>query len=152
MIGNLRAVDETERKVLLIDDSWVLLEGLREALTQAGYRVRLAADGASAHQHLAWAELVVVDFHMPHETGAQLLPKLKADLPRDATVAFYLYTSDPDVARKYADYGFDGGFLKKGDTAALLPQLEAAFRTIKLRQLASSLRKNRITSSKPPGR
>lgn len=140
---------DADRKILVVDDSWVLLEGLREALTQAGFRVRVAADGISALQHLPWAELVIVDFHMPHESGGVLLPKLRAAIPAGATCAFYLYTSDADIARKYGEYGFDGGFFKKGDTAALIPQLEAAFRTIKLHQLAQSLRKNRV-GSKPP--
>ena len=142
-------MDESNKNILIIDDSWVVLEAMRMALGGAGYQVRLASNEATAFKHVPWAELVIVDFHMPDADGATLLPRLKSHVREDATCFFYLYTSDADVARTYGKLGFEGGFLKKGDAAALLPQVEAAFRTIKLRQLAKSLRNSR-TGSKPP--
>lgn len=143
------SVEESSKNVLIIDDSWVVLEGLRMTLAGAGYQVRLASNEATAFKHVPWAELVIVDFHMPEADGAALLPRLKSHVREKATCFFYLCTSDAEIARTYAKLGFEGGFLKKGDGAALLPQVEAAFRTIKLRQLAASLRSSR-TGSKPP--
>jgi DNA-binding NarL/FixJ family response regulator len=98
----------------------------------------------------AWAELVIVDFHMPSIDGAALLPALKDAASSESPCFFYMYTSDPEVARKYDTYGFDGGFLRKGDEKALGPQVEAAFRTIHLRKLAGSLRAGRSHTSTPP--
>ena len=60
-----------------------------------------------------------------------------------AECLFYLYTSDADVAPRYADHGFDGSFLKKGDERALVPQVDAVFRTIKMRKLAARMRHQR---------
>jgi DNA-binding NarL/FixJ family response regulator len=142
---------EGERgKVLVIDDSWVILESVRMALTAAGYDVRLTTEGEAATKYLTWAELVIIDFHMPGVDGASLLPALKAAVPPGATCLFYLYTSDTQVARMYEAYGFDGGFLKKGDASALPAQIDAAFRTIKLRKLATQLKRTKSGSSKPP--
>ncbi len=138
---------ESNKNILIIDDSWVVLEALRTALASAGYQVRLASSESTALRHIPWAELVIVDFHMPETDGATLLPRLKSHVLSDATCFFYLYTSDAEIARTYGNLGFEGGFLKKGDPSALLPQVDAAFRTIKLRQLATTLRNSR--SSKP---
>lgn len=137
-------------KILIIDDSWVVLESVRASLVASGYTVRVTTEAEAAVKMTSWAELVIVDFHMPAIDGAALLPSLRAAVGGESTCFFYLYTSDPDVARKYEAYGFDGGFLRKGDGKALGPQVEAAFRTIHLRKLAGSLRAGRTSTSKPP--
>lgn len=136
-------------KILVIDDSWVVLEAVRASLVAAGFTLRVTAEPESATKMVEWAELVIVDFHMPSTDGAALLRLLRAAAKDGETRLFYLYTSDADVARRYEAHGFDGGFLRKGDEAALVPQVEAALRTIKLRKLAQSLR-TRNNSSKPP--
>ena len=148
-----RTSDAERGKVLVIDDSWVLLESIRLALTSGGYEVRATADVESAAKHMSWAELVIIDFHMPDADGASVLRLLRREVPPEATCLFYLYTSDANVARGYEALGFDGGFLRKGDATALPPQVDAAFRTIKLKKLASTLRKTKTPgSSKPPHR
>lgn len=131
--------------ILIIDDSWVVLDRLRAALSAKGYSVRVAAQPGEAARHVSWAELCVVDFHMPGLDGAQLLPMLRS-ATKDSGCMFYLYTNDNDVGRRYDALGFEGAFLKKGDEDALLPQVEAAFRTIKLKKLAGSLRDKRRES------
>jgi CheY-like chemotaxis protein len=137
-------------KILVIDDSWVVLEAVRSGLVATGYGVRVTTEPHAAAKMASWAELVIVDFHMPGIDGARLLPSLKKGVAGDGTCLFYLYTSDADVARKYEAFGFDGGFLRKGDERALIPQVDAAFRTIKLRKLAGTLRSGRTNTSKPP--
>lgn len=137
------------KKVLVIDDSWVVLESVRAALVAAGYTVRVSSEPDAAAKMAAWADLVIVDFHMPGVDGATLLPTLRMHARDAAPRLYYLYTSDAEVARKYETFGFDGGFLRKGEEKALVPQVDAAFRTIKLRKLAHSL-KERNSSIKPP--
>lgn len=83
---------------------------------------------------------------MPGADGAQVLPELRRAMPYGQVTLFYLFTSDPEVARRYDDLGFDGGFLRKGEQRWLLSQVAAAFRTIKMRQLANSLRARRMSS------
>lgn len=145
---------ETDKlgRVLVIDDSWVVLEKVRLALAGAGYDVRVAIDADAAVAGVPWAELAIVDFHMPAVDGGTLLPRLKAARSSTEPCQFYLYTSDAEVARTYQALGFDGGLLRKGDLDVLLPQVAAAFRTIKLKKLASSLRSTRKAGSSPPGK
>ena len=57
-------------KILIIDDSWVVLESVRGALVAAGYTVRVTTEAEAAVKMTSWAELVVVDFHMPSVDGA----------------------------------------------------------------------------------
>ncbi len=133
-------MDGDQGKILLVDDSWSVLERLRASLSPKGYSIRLATTPSEATKLTTWAELVVVDFHMPGMDGGKLLPLLRTGAPK---ALFYLYTSDGDVGRTFDTLGFDGAFLRKGDDLALMPQIDAAFRTIKLRTLAAQLRSTR---------
>lgn len=135
-------------RVLVLDDSPVVRERVRADLAAHGYQVVTAADGAAALQHIHGIELVVVDFHMPGADGGQVLPVLRRAVPIGQVTLFYLFTSDPEVARRYDELGFDGGFLRKGELRWLLTQVAAAFRTIKMRQLANELRAHRAGSSR----
>jgi hypothetical protein len=82
---------------------------------------------------------------MPGVNGEAMVRALRGALgAADADAcAFYLYTSDPTVAPKFASLGFDGSFLKRGDGDMLAGQVDAAFRTIKMRRLAQEMRKQR---------
>ncbi len=130
-------------RILIIDDSWVMLDGARAALAAGGYNVRLASELEVARRHVATTDLCIVDFHMPGIDGALMVKSLRIDLPADSHCAFYLYTSDPEIARSFGSRGFDGAFLKKGDPAQLATQVDAVFRTIRMRQLAAELKKKR---------
>jgi CheY-like chemotaxis protein len=116
-------------KILVIDDSDVVLTRLRTALVEAGYEVVTTSQTVGAARHLRSCQLVIVDYHMPGLNGGNVLASLKAavvdqkDLP-----LFYLYTTDTRVADTHHDLGFDGCFAKKGDYAALVPQVQAVFR------------------------
>jgi len=68
---------------------------------------------------------------------------LRRAQPVGGVCLFYLYTSDRDEAARYQSHGFDGAFLKKGDEAALVPQVEAVFRTVQMRRLTERIRKGR---------
>jgi DNA-binding response OmpR family regulator len=130
-------------KIVVVDDSWLILEQIRLSLSARGYDVRTTTSADMATRLVRTAELAIIDFHMPGLSGTELVRMLRKDLPTDCTCTFYLYTTDRDQAARYAEHGFDGAFLKKGDEAALVPQVEAVFRTVKLRRLAAEMRKNR---------
>jgi phosphoserine phosphatase RsbU/P len=69
--------------VLLVDDDVLARHCLREVLTDSGYRVLEAADGAEATRVLMHTrpDAVLLDLVMPHLSGVELLGELKA---RDA--------------------------------------------------------------------
>jgi len=131
--------------IVVVDDSWLILERIRDSLRNAGYEVHITTSPATASGYVRNADLVIVDFHMPQMNGAAAVQHLREGLPGGQRCEFYLYTSDRDVATRYQEHGFDGAFLKKGDESALMPQVAAVFRTIKMRKLAAELRRNRGT-------
>jgi hypothetical protein len=52
----------------------------------------------------------------------------------------YLYTSDEEATRQHRAMGFDGCFTDKGDMRALLEQVDAVFRLLQMRGIASRIR------------
>jgi hypothetical protein len=71
-----------------------------------------------------------------------MLRSLKDSHPHGPCL-YYLYTSDRAVATRYEQLGFDGAFLRKGEEEALVSQVGAVFRTIRMRKLARKLRNER---------
>jgi hypothetical protein len=65
--------------------------------------------------------------------GSEVLRSLRAACRAGEAPAFYLYTTDEGIAVSYRSYGFDGALSQKGDYPALLRQLSAAFRILRLR-------------------
>lgn len=140
---SLRPGGETEGRIVVVDDSWTILEQIRACLAQRGYDVRTTTSPDVAVRLLRGADLTIIDFHMPGLNGTELVQMLRRAQPSEATCLFYLYTSDRDEAARYLSHGFDGAFLKKGDEAALVPQVEAVFRTVRMRRLTDRIRKGR---------
>lgn len=129
-------------EIVVVDDSYLILERIRERLSAEGYRVRTTTGQTVATKLVESADLAIIDFHMPGVDGAEMLRSLKASHPHGACL-YYLYTSDREVATRYQLLGFDGAFLRKGEEAALVPQVGAVFRTIRMRKLAEKLRSER---------
>ena len=127
----------------MVDDSWIILEQIRLCLSARGYDVRTTTSADMAVRLVKTADLAIVDFHMPGLNGTELVNMLRQGQPEGAHCTFYLYTTDRDEAARYREHGFDGAFLKKGDEAALVPQVEAVFRTVKMRKLADEMKKQR---------
>jgi CheY-like chemotaxis protein len=126
-----------QQRILIIDDSEVVLSRLKERLLEAGYDVITTTQTVGAARYLLRCDLVILDYHMPGIDGAQVLTSLQA-ATRNSTnpPIFYLYTSDQQVAQQYKDLGFDGSFTQKGDDEALVAQVSAAFRIARLRRLS----------------
>jgi CheY-like chemotaxis protein len=132
--------------ILVIDDSELLLSNVRAVLEPAGYEVVTTTRTVGTGRHLLTSNLVVLDLHMPGLDGNAVLASLRAALPAGATPPFfYLYTTDEAAAKEWQKHGFDGCLTQKGNDAALLAQVNAAFRMIRLRRLAHK-------STPPPAR
>jgi DNA-binding NarL/FixJ family response regulator len=129
-------------EIVVVDDSYLILDRIRERLTSEGYNVRTTMGQSAALKLVEFADLAIIDFHMPGIDGAEMLRSLKTSHPHGPCL-YYLYTSDREVATRYQQLGFDGAFLRKGEEAALVPQVGAVFRTIRMRKLAQKLRSER---------
>jgi two-component system chemotaxis sensor kinase CheA len=123
------AVPEVSRKRILVADDSVTTRTLEKAiLEEAGYEVRLAADG-----HQAWRileeeqiDLVVADVEMPGMDGFTLTETLRhsAPLRRIPVVLVTSLSSDKDRARGL-EVGADAYLVKSGfDRSGLLAAVD----------------------------
>lgn len=123
-------------KVVYIDDSQAVLAAVRDALKAAGYEIIVTETAEEAAPHCEGADVVVIDFNMPGTDGAEALTKIKASLGTRANdPRYYLYTDDVKAGVGFKEHGFDGLFIMKGDNDALVKQMDAVARTIKLQKL-----------------
>ena len=70
-------------KILIIDDNDKFREVLREALTQAGYKVLEASNGSDGIDlyRREYPDLVITDVIMPAKSGTQVIFELEKDFP-----------------------------------------------------------------------
>ena len=78
---NLRNIEETKTRLLLVDDSRTIQVRYKKLLEEAGYEVVLADDAEQGFDKAInnQFELAIIDYFMPGDTGAQLCAKLQAD-------------------------------------------------------------------------
>lgn len=75
--------------ILLVDDDSLVLDALQIAMTEAGFEVRTARDGAEALKQVAACRpvAVVTDIIMPGIEGIETILELKAQFPQVRVVA-----------------------------------------------------------------
>jgi serine/threonine-protein kinase len=129
---------KARRKILVIDDSETVLDRLGAALRTAGYDVVTTARTVGTARHIAGCDLAILDYHMPGIDGAEVLASLRAAAAASASAReclFFLYTSDPEIAQRHKELGFDGVFTRKGDDEALARQVRAVLQTLDVRAI-----------------
>jgi two-component system response regulator QseB len=113
-------------RLLLAEDDPVLSSGLHSALTQAGYRVDLFADGNDAQQalELEHYDLLVLDLGLPGRDGNAILKSLQRR--KQAVPVLVLTARDSvDDRVKSLDLGADDYLVKPFDLDELLARLRA---------------------------
>ena len=117
------------RKILIIDDSEVLLARMKRVLILEGYEVVATTQIVGNARYLPTCDLVLIDYHMPGLNGSSVVASLReVAVAAKSRCPFYMYTSDPTIARSWRELGFDGAFGQKGDDAELVRQTRALFR------------------------
>jgi YesN/AraC family two-component response regulator len=99
--------------IIVVDDEEIMREVLFDQLTEKGYDVRSAANGAEAwelFQHQA-SEILMTDLEMPRMTGQELIEKVKMHSPTTVAIALTGYGT-LESARKLIDLGCNEYLLK----------------------------------------
>ncbi len=106
---------ERKRKILVADDSELVLRMATDLLTEAGYSVITAADGATALHRIQeeHPDMVVLDLLMPRLTGFDVLREVKKmDRVRDTPVLVMSGVYKEDVVSHLGQMGA-AGFMDK---------------------------------------
>jgi CheY-like chemotaxis protein len=105
----------TRRSVLVVEDNEDIRDAVAESLEDAGYGVRVAANGAIAMNALRESSdlpcLILLDLMMPVMDGAQFLQEMRRD-PRLSVLPVVLVTADGSAVTKATALGTHGGLRK----------------------------------------
>jgi PAS domain S-box-containing protein len=128
--------------IILIDDDLVTLELVNHLLTEVGYRVFRAKNGADGlalvRQHRP--ELVLLDVGLPDQSGIDVCRQIKADLSLHHTLVMHLsasHTTEADMKKGLAG-GADAYFTLPFKKEQLLARVDSLVRIARLERALSS--------------
>ena len=117
--------------ILVVDDEPAICEMISTSLELAGFKVKLSANGALAHQMIVndRPDLVLLDWMMPMMSGIELTKKLKRD-DRTADIPVILLTArgDEDDRISGLDAGADDYVVKPFSPRELVARIRAVLR------------------------
>ena len=89
---------------LIIEDDEDLSIIFSEALSAAGFETEIVRDGAAAKERIAALEptVIILDMHLPHVSGADLLKQIRADT-RLTTTRVVVATGDARMGEALRD-------------------------------------------------
>jgi signal transduction histidine kinase/DNA-binding response OmpR family regulator len=100
-------------RILVVDDSWEVLEYFREYSRQTGIHCETASDGVEAYKLMENAEaspfdLIFVDWRMPNMNGIELCEKIKSRFGKKVVVVMISAAEWETVADDAKRAGIDG--------------------------------------------
>jgi DNA-binding NtrC family response regulator len=119
-------------KILIVEDEFNTRAGLSERLTEEGYEVEAAEDGAAALEKIDLSiDLLLSDLRLPDVSGIHLSKKLKQMYPGLLTIIMTAYTS-PDFYQEAQNAGVFGWLNKPIDLELLLSIIGEALEPLNL--------------------
>ncbi|MBS1149560.1 MAG: response regulator receiver modulated CheB methylesterase [Myxococcaceae bacterium] len=120
------AVARTKKRILIVDDSPLLLEAGRLALEAAGYEVRTLENPLMVAMLLRKnpVDLVLLDVNMPAVQGPQVVTSLRAHGLNSTPVILYSDLDEKLLSTKAAECGATGWLRKTGDEHALIRAID----------------------------
>ncbi len=133
MVDVLRALERVKPSgiVLVVDDDEDLVEGLSWSLTNAGYTVLLARDGAQAVERARGGNIdcLVLDLKLPVLSGLEVYLKLKQEGLTIPTVIVTGYAmEEADTIDRLRDLCVTGCLVKPVEPEALPQSIEMAMK------------------------
>ncbi|MGH9574213.1 MAG: response regulator [Candidatus Acidiferrales bacterium] len=129
---NQRGHVESARPVLVVEDDTATREFIVELLSERGYVVSTAADGAEARTRVAASlpDLVILDLSLPGVSGLQLLAEWRVDFRTVDLPVFVLTSKDLTVEEQNYIRANTGALFQKHERwqEALIRQLQRAVR------------------------
>jgi DNA-binding response OmpR family regulator len=119
---------EMKKRVLVVDDSEIVLEKVCEALVSGGYEVITALSAAAADTYIygdSRPDIIILDVMMPMLDGDKKAKLLKADdLTRDIPVLLLSSKNETELAILAHEAGADGFIRKPFTFRELLEKIE----------------------------
>jgi two-component system chemotaxis response regulator CheY len=103
-----------QEQVMIVDDSAIVRQQVGKALTQAGFQVIHATDGADALEKLEKSpevKLVVCDVNMPRMNGIEFLQSLSRD-GKQVKVVMLTTEGQPTLIETAKSYGAKAWIVK----------------------------------------
>ena len=106
----------TEKKrVLIMDDSAIILEAVRDALVDVGLDVETAADLAEFERHCAGdIDLILIDVQMPEAFGDDVAMLLRQKRRLQTKIFLLSSLADDELRDRAAEAEIDGYISKRG--------------------------------------
>lgn len=113
--------------ILLVEDDLNTRIGLQEILTEEGYQVESAEDGATAIDKMksGLVDLLLSDLRLPDISGLKLHEKVKQWNPNSTTIIMTAHCS-PDSQLQARELGVFSWFTKPLNIEALLSTIKKA--------------------------
>lgn len=122
-----------KKRVLVVDDSDIVLAMASEALVSGGYEVLSAVSAAVADTYIYGdlrPDIIILDVMMPMLDGDKKAKILKADdLVRDIPILLLSSKSEEELVRLAAESGADGYIRKPFTFRELIEKIEVALNT-----------------------
>lgn len=117
------------RKILLIDDSQLILEVTRAALEGAGYQVATAMtlEAFEEHRRREQPDLIIVDIQMPEIFGDDLASTLRGAYGEPAPIVLLSSLDDEELERRAQESGARAWVTKRAGMPALLAKVRSIF-------------------------
>jgi two-component system alkaline phosphatase synthesis response regulator PhoP len=124
---------DSAKRILLVDDSPVVAQVVREALEPFGYRITWVEDGADVPAALeqSMPALVILDVMMPWVDGFEVCRRLRAD-PRTADLPILMLTARAEEVDRVVglELGADDYLAKPFGQRELLARVRALLRRV----------------------
>ncbi len=121
----LRSAEGVYRKIMLVDDHPLFLEGIRNLLSACGLEViGTAVDGNEALEkaRILHPDVILMDVYMPNCNGLEATRNIKAELP-DIQIVMLTTSEDDDTLFAAIKNGAAGYLLKSLDASELFEAL-----------------------------
>ena len=117
------------RRILLIDDSALILEVTRAALETAGYQVATAMtlDAFEEQRRREPPDLIIVDIQMPEIFGDDLASTLRGAYGEPAPIMLLSSLEEEELERRAEESGAHAWVTKRAGMTALLSKVREIF-------------------------